>query len=164
MRAGTATLWLALCALTPGQGGAAGAGRRQRLEAMAWDLRFGAAAGADSPLVGALQRMQARLMPGSAAAGTSAGLPGALCQDECGPIERLRLWGARNAGLRPGVPARVPVSACQASLERLLPLIHACAAAQSPTPGCGRTTRVPSAVVRSAASAGRWRRCLRQAS
>jgi len=136
MRAsGTAMLWLVLCALAPDQGGTAGAGRAQRLEEMAWDLRFGAA-GADSPLVGALKRMQARLMPGGAAAG----LPGALCQDECGPIERLRLWGARNAGLRPGAPARVPVRACQA-----------CASASHPPPRmrCNiAATRTGSALVR----------------
>lgn len=77
--------WLVLCALPPPSQTTTRAA--PELEALAWDFRFGAAERAN-PLVGALKRLQAGLM--------NKGLIGNLCKDECGQVERLRLWGTRN--------------------------------------------------------------------
>jgi hypothetical protein len=139
----TALLWLVLCALLPSKSNTRAV---PELEALAWDFRFGASY-ISSPLVGALKRLQARLMT------DDNGMTGTLCKDECGAVERLRLWGTRNdeglllvAGalypLTPCLSASVPSWCIVAPHPPMLPPRHApiCVALQSPTPGCGRTT------------------------
>ncbi len=96
--------WLVLCAmLTKSQTTNRAA---PELEALAWEFRFGAVDKAQF-LVGALERLQARVMT------DDNGLTGTLCKDECGPVERLRLWGTRNdAGLMLVAGALYPPTPC----------------------------------------------------
>jgi hypothetical protein len=143
MKASWRVSWLVLCALLlPSQ---TTNSALPELEALAWDFRFGSDRA--EPLVGALERLQARLMT------DDNWLTGTLCKDECGPVERIRLWGTRNdAGLllvvgalyppTPRLSAGVPSPCIIVPHPPMLPPRHApiCVALQSPTPGCGHTT------------------------
>ena len=70
------------------------------LEALAWTFRFGRFAPHASPLLVPLQQVFASVERDIGVVGARESLR-PLCSDACGPIRRLRMWGARREGAAP---------------------------------------------------------------